>query len=132
MISEKENINKIDLKLKTKETIEKAKKIIDIHKTDTGDCDIEVSLAYDMQYVKKYIDQLELEKDTLRFIQWCDTDRINQLEQENNKLNKMIDEMAEYIVELIKVNNCEELRETEEIKQYFEKKVDENDVKNKK
>ena len=48
-----------------------------------------------------------------------------QLEQENNKLNKIIDEMAEYIVELIKFNNWEELREVEEVKQYFEKKVEE-------
>ena len=63
---------------------------------------------------------------------------IERLEQENkrltntnksykgiiNKQNKINDEMAEYIVELIKFNNPEELRETKEIKQYFEKKVE--------
>ena len=63
---------------------------------------------------------------------------IERLEQENkrltntnksykgiiNKQNKINNEMAEYIVELIKFNNPEELRETKEIKQYFEKKVE--------
>ena len=39
------------------------------------------------------------------------------------KSDKQIDLMANYIVDLIKYNNLEEIRETEEIKQYFERKV---------
>ena len=42
---------------------------------------------------------------------------------------KEIDLMANYIVNLIKYNNPEEIREVEEIKQYFERKVE--DVKDK-
>lgn len=41
--------------------------------------------------------------------------------------DKQIDLMANYIVNLIKYNNPEEIREVEEIKQYFERKVE--DVK---
>ena len=53
-----ENINKVDLKLKTQEAIDKARKIIDKHKGKKEDCSIEVSLAYDMQYVERYIQEL--------------------------------------------------------------------------
>lgn len=37
--------------------------------------------------------------------------------------DRQIDLMANYIVDLIKYNNPEEIRETEEIKQYYERKV---------
>ncbi len=40
------------------------------------------------------------------------------------KQDKVIDEMAEYIVELIKYNNPEEIRKTKEIKQHFRKEVE--------
>ena len=46
---------------------------------------------------------------------------------EIEKKDKQIDLMANYIVDLIKYNNPEEKREVEEIKQYFERKVE--DVK---
>ncbi len=62
-MNRQENINKINLKLKTKEAIEKARKIIDKHKGKTDECTIEVSLAYDMQYVEKYIQELETNAD---------------------------------------------------------------------
>ena len=39
--------------------------------------------------------------------------------------DKQIDLMANYIVNLIKYNNPEEIREVEEIKQYFERKIEE-------
>ena len=43
---------------------------------------------------------------------------------EIEKKDKQIDLMANYIVDLIKYNNPEEKREVEEIKQYFESKVE--------
>lgn len=43
-------------------------------------------------------------------------------DRENIQLKKQIDLMANYIVNLIKYNNPEEIREVEEIKQYFERK----------
>ena len=45
------------------------------------------------------------------------------LQCELEKKDKVIDEMAEYIIELIKYNNPEEERNKEEIKEYFYKKV---------
>lgn len=65
MLSKEEIKNKINLKDRTKYAIEKSKKIIKEHKEEKGDCSIEVSLAYDMQYVEKYIDQLESDKQKL-------------------------------------------------------------------
>ncbi len=65
MLSKEEIKNKINLKDRTKYAIEKSKKIIKEHKEEKGDCSIEVSLAYDMQYVEKYIDQLETDKQKL-------------------------------------------------------------------
>ena len=45
---------------------------------------------------------------------------LNELE----KKDKVIDLMAEYIVDLIKYNNSEEIRDAEEVKQYFYKKAE--------
>ena len=54
---------------------------------------------------------------------------ITEQEEKMENKDKQIDLMANYIVDLIKYNNPEEIRETEEIKQYFERKVE--DVKDK-
>ncbi len=63
---------------------------------------------------------LELNPATETLLQYID-----QLEQENNKQNKIIDEMADKIYEegIIWDNK-------EQVKQYFEKKVEELDDKN--
>ena len=65
MLNKEEIKNKINLKDRTKYAIEKSKNIIKEHKEEKGDCSIEVSLAYDMQYVEEYIDQLESDKQKL-------------------------------------------------------------------
>ena len=65
MLSKEEIKNKINLKDRTKYAIEKSKNIIKEHKEEKGDCSIEVSLAYDMQYVEEYIDHLESDKQKL-------------------------------------------------------------------
>ena len=41
-----------------------------------------------------------------------------------NLMKKVINEMAEYIIDLIKYNNSEEERDKEEIKEYFTKKAE--------
>ena len=41
-----------------------------------------------------------------------------------NLMKKVINEMAEYIIDLIKYNNSEEERDKEEIKEYFTNKVE--------
>lgn len=65
MLSKEEIKNKINLNDRTKYAIEKSKNIIKEHKEEKEDCSIEVSLAYDMQYVEEYIDQLESDKQKL-------------------------------------------------------------------
>lgn len=49
---------------------------------------------------------------------------IQKQQKTTEKKDKIINEMSHYIVELIKYNNPEEIREIEEIKQYFESKVE--------
>lgn len=75
MLSKEEIKNKINLKDRTKYAIEKSKNIIKEHKEEKGDCSIEVSLAYDMQYVEEYIDQLESDKQKL--IEKLEKDTVN-------------------------------------------------------
>ena len=50
---------------------------------------------------------------------------LKEKDKEIEKKDKQIDLMANYIVDLIKYNNPEEKREVEEIKQYFERKMEE-------
>ena len=113
-----------------KEEIEKAKENVkNSYVMATKHCldDENKQLKESIETLLQYIDQLELEKDTLRFIQWCDTDRINQLEQENNKQNKIIDEMAKVICMLDTFDNYDTWNnDISEVKQYFEKKVNES------
>ena len=52
---------------------------------------------------------------------------LNMLKEKDAEIeekDKQIDLMANYIVNLIKYNNPEEIREVEEIKQYFERKAE--------
>ena len=58
----------------------------------------------------------------LKHRQWA-YNCLDVIKEELEKKNKVIDEMAEYIIELIKYNNPEEERDKEEIKEYFYKKV---------
>ena len=128
---------------------EKIEKILDqneniiTYKADKdfrGLTSLERTLLENNKKIKEYIDQLEQENENLRFIQWCDTDRINQLKQENKKQSKIIDEMEDAIVGDRKILAliCKNIiNKTDEectkqnllcddcIKQYFEKKVEE-------
>lgn len=94
MLSKGEIENKINLKDKTKYTIEKSKKIIENHKEDNCDCSIETSLAYDMQYVEKYIDQLEKENYNLKVISKAEIEQREQLETDKQKLIEKLEEHA--------------------------------------
>lgn len=67
-----ENVRKINLKNKTKYAIEKSKEIRNMHREDKGECTIETSLAYDMQYVEEYIKQLENEVNKTDIEKLCD------------------------------------------------------------
>lgn len=89
MLSKEENKNKIDLKLKIKDTIEKAKKIRASHRGDACQCSLEASLAYDMQYVERYIEKLEYD--------------FEQIQHEHDRLDKRNNELIEQIKEKDKI-----------------------------
>ena len=134
----------------SKEEIEKAKErcnsIVEFCKNNKecqenkicSDCYIEIEDISAIETLLQYIDELEQEVQTLKFIIVCDTDRTNQLEQENNKQSKIIDLMADiikdcdidysYICKYRIVRSCEKAPKGCKncIKQYFEKKVEEN------
>ena len=76
----------------------------------------------------KEIEKLEKENDLAKeqLKKQCEiADERNNLLVKVNRLESQIDLMANYIVNLIKYNNPEEIREVEELKQYFERKCEE-------
>lgn len=87
MLNKEEIKNKINLKDRTKYAIEKSKNIIKEHKEEKGDCSIEVSLAYDMQYVEEYIDQLESDKQKL-------IEKLEEVKQKDEEWNALNGELA--------------------------------------
>lgn len=95
MLNKEEIKNKINLKDRTKYAIEKSKNIIKEHKEEKGDCSIEVSLAYDMQYVEEYIDQLESDKQKL----------IEKLEEDKETLKKESADgtLQDYVIRLLEI-----------------------------
>lgn len=65
---------------------------------------------------------LELEKKDKEYEEL--TEASKELCKTVNLMKKVINEMAEYIIDLIKYNNSEEERDKEEIKEYFTKKAE--------
>ncbi len=121
----------------SKEEIEKAKEKLSkyVDKVNRNKRILEGSEIQTSETIKtllQYIDQLEQENKTLKFIQECDTDRTNQLEQENDKLNKINDEMVDMIsslgftINIAAFGGQARFGGNEEVKQYFEKKVEED------
>lgn len=126
----------------SKEEIKKAKEITQNYIKDTPIVPYDCLMNEERKSAEtllKYIDQLEQENKDLRFIQECDTDRIYQLEQENDTQNKIIDEMAKYLAIVRDCPNedkganldCENRCSNNDSiyaecwKQYFKKKVEE-------
>lgn len=74
-----------------------------------------------LSLIKEQRKENELAKEQLK--KQCEiADERNNLLVKVNRLESQIDLMANYIVNLIKYNNPEEIREVEELKQYFERK----------
>ena len=99
----------------SKEEIEKTKEFMKFYKNDCLNREINNIENYetvnDEEFIYKNIETL---------LQYID-----QLEQENIKLNKMIDEMAKYIKEPYLINICKgRMQKITAIKQYFEKEVE--------
>ena len=80
-------------------------------------CDGSKNVAYAMQHILSELEKKDKEYEEL-------TEASKELCKTVNLMKKVINEMAEYIIDLIKYNNSEEERDKEEIKEYFTKKVE--------
>lgn len=105
-----------------KEVIERCKKIT----TEKFNLDYSID-NIDKEAIETVLNLLEKKNRTIQ--QLKDENRTlnrqaQQYFEQGIKKDKMIDLIANYIVNLIKYNNPEEIREVEEIKQYFERKVE--------
>lgn len=112
--------------------IEKAKEnlkrqLIDTKKANKCGLATKGEFKEDIKAIETVLNELEYKQDDINVLQAQRDSVENQLKQakaELEKKDKIIDEMAKYIVNLIKYNNPEEIREVKEIKQYFTKKVE--------
>ena len=80
-------------------------------------CDGSKNVAYAMQHILSELEKKDKEYEEL-------TEASKELCKTVNLMKKVINEMAEYIIDLIKYNNSEEERDKEEIKEYFTKKAE--------
>lgn len=125
-----------------KEKIEKAKEITQNYIKDTPilpyDCLMNIERK-SAETLLQYIEQLENKVQAQEMEHKYDVNMIDEVKGEAvklykkiNKLNKIIDEMAKQLSELtildIKKAKYITLGDKEEVKQYFEKKVGENNV----
>ena len=103
-------------KLKSKVTLVKV--------DDENNSEKEYRLPYLISIEKQAIETVlsELEKKDKEYEEL--TEASKELCKTVNLMKKVINEMAEYIIDLIKYNNSEEERDKEEIKEYFTKKAE--------
>ena len=98
-----------------------------------GDVYKHLELNPAIETLLQYIEQLEQEIQLSDFVHECDINKIYQLEQENNKQNKIIDLMAGSInsydsqLDICYFKDKEHVKQhyEEYLEQYFEKKVEE-------
>ena len=91
---------------------------------DENNSEKEYRLPFLMDIEKQAIETVlsELEKKDKEYEEL--TEASKELCKTVNLMKKVINEMAEYIIDLIKYNNTEEERDKEEIKEYFTKKAE--------
>ncbi len=108
-------------KLKSKVTLVKV--------DDENNSEKEYRLPYLISIEKQAIETVlsELEKKDKEYEEL--TEASKELCKTVNLMKEVINEMAEYIIDLIKYNNSEEERDKEEIKEYFTKKVEKGGIK---
>ena len=123
------NLEKVERLIMTneqREAIEYLKESVLIYKNTIPKISEAIDTVLSMLKEKdKEIEKLEKENELAKeqLKKQCEiADERNNLLVKVNRLESQIDLMANYIVNLIKYNNPEEIREVEELKQYFERK----------
>ena len=101
--------------------IEEAKKLVNKLNWSYFDMSEEASDEY-VNAVQTVLSELEKKDKEYEEL----TEASKELCKTVNLMKKVINEMAEYIIDLIKYNNSEEERDKEEIKEYFKEKVEED------
>ena len=99
-------------------------KVTFVEVDDENNSEKEYRLPYLISIEKQAIETVlsELEKKDKEYEEL--TEASKELCKTVNLMKKVINEMAEYIIDLIKYNNSEEERDKEEIKEYFTKKAE--------
>ena len=124
----------------SKEEIEKAEERFNKLKENANIEDVDMNDCFGGEHIEaietllQYIDQLEKSDASKEQSSMNYYNKYKELKQENKKLNKMNNEMAEQLAG-IAIWNIEKdepiiLGDKEEVKKYFEKKVEKDNVKN--
>ena len=106
-------------KSKVREKIEEAKKLVNKLNWSYFDMSEEASEEY-IKAIETVLSELEKKDKEYEEL----TEASKELCKTVNLMKKVINEMAEYIIDLIKYNNSEEERDKEDIKEYFTKKAE--------
>ena len=124
----------------SKEEIEKAEERFNKLKENANIEDVDMNDCFGGEHIEaietllQYIDQLEKSDASKEQSSMNYYNKYKELKQENKKLNKMNNEMAEQLAGIAIWNNEKEepiiLGNKKEVKKYFEKKVEKDNVKN--
>lgn len=112
--------------------LNKLKSKVTLVEADEKEYRLPFLMNIEQQAIETVLEELENKQDDINILQ-AQRDSIEyQFKQAKSELEKkeaIINEMAKYIIDLIKYNNPEEERDKEEIKEYFANKVEKEGIK---
>ena len=100
--------------------LNKLKSKVNLVKADEKEYRLPYLISIEKQAIETVLSELEKKDKEYEEL----TEASKELCKTVNLMKKVINEMAEYIIDLIKYNNSEEERDKEEIKEYFTKKAE--------
>ena len=102
------------------EILKKLKSKVTLVEADEKEYRLPYLISIEKQAIETVLSELEKKDKEYEEL----TEASKELCKTVNLMKKVINEMAEYIIDLIKYNNSEEERDKEEIKEYFTKKAE--------